>query len=234
MIFDSLNVAASSLKTHQKALDVVSHNIANVNTEGYSRQAAGIVTAAPDVIGNLSFGRGVDLQYVKRIIDPIINDAQLANGEQGSFWSTVGTGLNTVEYVFGSLQSTGLASALDEFFLAWQKLGNNPQDTAQKVNVRARSTTIASNLNNMRQQLSDAQANANTQIDDSISQVNKLLDNITGLNVQIKRREGNLQGGAGTANDLRDQRDQAVRDCDSRRAPRVAAHAEIRCRSGSV
>ncbi|MDX8408344.1 MAG: flagellar hook-associated protein FlgK, partial [Mariprofundaceae bacterium] len=212
MIFDSLNVAASSLKAQQKSMDVVSHNIANVNTPGYSRQSADLATAVPDKIGNLNFGRGVDLQNIHRSVDPLIGQAQLVNGAQQGYWSEISAGLGTVENVFGSLQSTGLASSLDEFFLSWQQLANNPQDAAQKLNVRTKSATVTTNLNSMQQQLASAQLSADNKIDQGILQANQLLDQIASLTAQISRQENGSQGVLGAANDLRDQRDQAVRD----------------------
>jgi len=212
MIFDTLNVAGSSLKTQQKAIDVVSHNIANVNTPGYSRQTTTLVTLMPDKIGDLNFGRGVDLQNISRSIDPLIANAQLVNGSQQGFWSEVSSGLTTVENVFGSLQSTGLASALDNFFLSWQQLANNPQDPSQKVNVRATTTTVISSLNGMQQQLASAQLTTDGKIDQNIQQANQLLDQIASLTAQINRQENAGANVVGAANDLRDQRDQAIRN----------------------
>ena len=208
MIFDALNIAASGLQTNQKALDVVSHNIANVNTAGYSRQVADFGTVAPDKIGDLNFGRGVDLTNIRRITDPVIDQAQMDNDSQLSYWQTVDSGLVSVENVFGSLQSTGLASSLDDFFLSWQQLANNPQDAAQKINVRAQSESIVTNLNNMQTQLADAQLAADASIDQAIIGANQLLDSISALSQQINAQEV----GGSTANDLRDQRDLALRD----------------------
>jgi len=212
MISDSLNIAASSLKTQQKAMDVVSHNIANVNTPGYSRQTADLATIASEKIGGLNLGRGVGIMNVRRVVDPIIAQAQLNNNAQLAYWNTTHTGLSSVENVFGSLQSTGLASALDGFFLSWKQLANNPQDHGQKLNVRAKSSVLVDSLNNMKQQISTVQTNTDANIDQSIIKTNQILDNIASLTVQINRQEAGNQGVIGQANDLRDQRDQAVRD----------------------
>jgi len=210
MIFDSLNIAASSLKAQQKAIDVVSNNISNVNTPGYSRQVAHVVSARPEKIAGLSLGRGVNVANIQRVIDPIIGQAQLNNGSQLSFWTTVNGGLNSVENVFGSLQSTGLASALDDFFLSWKQLANNPQDNGQRVNVRAKSGTLVDNLSNMQQQLRDVQSNTDSNIDQSLTKANQILNNVASLTIQINRQETGST--IGSANDLRDQRDQAVRN----------------------
>ncbi|GAV19434.1 flagellar hook-associated protein 1 FlgK [Mariprofundus micogutta] len=212
MIFPSLNIAASALQAQQSAIDVVAHNIANANTPGYSRQVADIGTLSPEKIGGMSFGRGVQIQNVQRIIDPIINDALTNNSSQQSYWDSLNKGLNAVENVFGSLSSTGLAASLDEFFLAWQQMSNNPQDGGQKFNVAAKTNTVINNISTMSTQLSNAQNSADNQISDSLTQANLLLDKVASLNAQITRQENIQQGVVGAANDLRDQRDTALRD----------------------
>jgi len=210
MIFGTLNLAATSLKAQQKAIDVVANNIANVNTPGYNRQIANISTLAPEKVGALSFGRGVEVTGVSRIVDPIINSALLSNASRQGFSSTVNTGLVTVENVFGSLQSTGLSAALNDFFLSWQQLANTPQDNGQKTNVRAKSESLVTSLKNMDLQLTAAQTSADSRVTDQITQANALLTDIATISTQIARQENGLQGTAGTANDLRDQRDQMI------------------------
>lgn len=211
MISDALNIAASSLKTQQKALDVISHNIANVNTEGYSRQAPTLVTALPEKLDQRVFGRGVELGSINRIVDPLIDHAQKENLSQYAFFSTLTSGLTSVENVFGSLESTGVSSALDEFFLSWQQFSSNPQDQAQKFNVRNKSEVLAIQLSNMHQQLATSQVSADQEIDQRIEAANILLDEIATLTSQIRKMQSGQLGVSGAANDLLDQREQAVR-----------------------
>lgn len=208
MSFQALNLAASSLRSQQKAIDVVSHNIANVNTPGYSKQTPNIVTSTPETIGGLNFGRGVNLNSIQRSVDPLINNAQRENASQSQFWSTVTSGLTTIESAFGSLGSTGLAASVNDFFLAWQQLSNNPQDMAQKYNVRTKSETLTSQLNNMHTQLNNGQMNLDNDITQQVSNANLKLDEIASLTKQISAQEAGSQA---AANDLRDQRDEAVR-----------------------
>jgi len=212
MSFQALNVAASSLRSQQKAIDVVSHNIANVNTAGYSRQTPNIVTATPENIGGIDFGRGVDLKSISRTVDPLINQSQRENSSQFAFWNQVASGLTTVENNFGSLDSTGLAASVNDFFTSWQQLSNNPQDTAQKYNVLTKSESLINQLNTMRTQLNDGQTALDSNIDQHIADVNTKLDEIASLSQQITAHEAGKQGNTSIANDLRDQRDTAVRN----------------------
>lgn len=206
-IFSTLNIAASSLKTQQQAINVVSNNISNVNTPGYSRQTPTLGTAVAEKLDGFNFGRGVQLSDIRRAVDPFLIRAQANNGSQFTFSNTVEQGLNAVESVFGSLGTPGLATNLDAFFQAFQQLANNPQDTAQRFNIRARAQDIINELSGMRSQLVTAQTSADASIDQSISQTNQLLDQIASLNNQIRTRE---VGNNNQANDLRDQRDLAA------------------------
>ncbi|GMR00323.1 MAG: hypothetical protein BMS9Abin18_1165 [Zetaproteobacteria bacterium] len=206
-IFSALNIAASSLKTQQQAINVVSNNIANVNTPGYSRQTPTLGTEVAEQLDGFNFGRGVQLSDIRRVVDPFLIRAQAGNGSQFAFSNTVEQGLNAVESVFGSLDTPGLATSLDAFFQAFQQLANNPQDAAQRFNIRARAQDIVNELSGMRSQLVTAQTSADASIDQSITQTNQLLDQIATLNAQIRVREAGISG---QANDLRDQRELAA------------------------
>jgi len=212
MISNALNIAASSLKAQQKSMDVISHNIANANTEGYSRQTPTQVTALPEKLDQRVFGRGVELGNISRIVDPLIDSAQINNTSQHEFFKQLSSGLSSVENVFGSLQSTGISAALDDFFLSWQQLSSNPQDQAQKFNVRNKSEVLATHLSNMHQQLITAQTSTDQTIDQRIGEANILIDEIATLTTRIRQMQSGQQGTSAGANDLLDQRDQAVRE----------------------
>jgi len=212
VISSALNIAASSLKAQQKAIDVVSHNMANVNTPGYTRQKAEMGAAQPEQLRGFNFGRGVDLSNVSRLVDTVVNQAMLKNGPQQNYWQELQSGLKSIENVFGSLQSTGLSAAVDDFFLAVQQMANAPEDMAQKFNLRTKSATLVSQISNMSAQLKATQQNADSNINQSLQSANTLLTQIASLNIQISQREAGSQGVVGAANDLRDQRDQAVRN----------------------
>jgi len=212
VIFGALNIAASGLKSQQKAIDVVSHNIANVNTPGYSRQTSQLGTLSPEQLGQFDFGRGVNLNNISRSVDQVVSQSMLKNNPQQGYWTEVKTGLNSIESVFGSLQGTGLSAAMNDFFLAAQQMANAPADAAQQANMRTKSATLSLELSNMSKQLTDTQRITDQKIDQNLLSANGLLKQIAALNIQISQHEGSARGLIGAANDLRDQRDQAVRD----------------------
>jgi len=212
MISNALNLAAGSLRAQQKAMDVVANNMANVNTPGYSRQTSQISGISPDQQGGLIFGRGVQLTHISRAVDPIINHAMLKNNGQQAYWNNLQTGLTSIQSTFGSLQNTGLSASIDNFFAAMQQMANAPQDSAQHINVQSKSVALATRLSDMSQQITSAQTQSDAKITQDMTSVNGLLDKVASLNAQIAKAESASAGGVAAANDLRDQRDQTVRD----------------------
>lgn len=206
MIVRTLQIASKSLTTQQQGMDTVSHNIANVNTEGYSRQTANLVTAPSDQMGLFNFGNGVQLDSISRSMDPLIAHAQIANNTQASYANTLKEGLSSVEATFGNLGVPGLTSTLDAFFNAQQLLANSPDDPIARTGLAARASDITTLLSSMQQQLVARQQSANQEVGTLINEVNTLLDNIADLNTQIVKKESGGKDGS-QANDLRDRRD---------------------------
>ena len=210
MIVKTLQIASKSLTTQQQGMDTVSQNIANVNTEGYSRQTANLVTAQSEHIGLLNFGNGVQLGSISRSMDPLIALAQIANNSKTSYAETLKQGLTSVEATFGNLGAPGLTSTLDAFFNAQQLLANSPDDPIARTGLVASANDIAVLASNMQQQLLTRQQSANQEIGVLINQVNTVLDNITDLNQQILKNETGEKIG-GQANDLRDRRNLEIK-----------------------
>ncbi|MDQ6951132.1 MAG: flagellar hook-associated protein FlgK, partial [Mariprofundales bacterium] len=207
----ALNVAASGLNAQQQAMDVLAHNIANVNTPGYSRQTVGLSTMVPERSGGFNFGRGVQLASVARQVDLSVQKSLANSSSQKAMWTQVSQGLTSIENVFGSLSATGLAASFDHFFASWQQLANNPQDSAQKANVAISSGELVTTLTNMHNQLRTEQVNVNSQIDQKLHGANILLKQVASLNIQIVRQETGTSL-TGQANDLRDKREQALQN----------------------
>ena len=210
MIVRTLQIASKSLISQQQAMDTVSQNIANANTEGYSRQSANLVTAQPDHIRQLSFGNGVQLDSISRAIDPLVARAQIANTSLASYANTLREGLTSVEATFGNLGAPGLTSTLDAFFTAQQLLANSPDDLIARTDMVAKANDIASLTANMQQQLVYRQQSADQEVSILVNKANTLLDRIADLNGQIIRSETAGQV-SNSANDLRDKRDLAVK-----------------------
>lgn len=204
MSFGSLlNVARSAISAHQLAIQTVSHNIANVETEGYSRQRAEITTRRPLLYPFGIVGTGVEVNSVVRLRDQYLD---------ATFRSDVGTRdsfrmrqelMSEIEQVMAEPSETGLASTLDRLWNAWSDLSNNPASaTAQSV-VRQRGAQVANTLNSYATRLDDLVNRSRDRLNLAVGTVNTLAKQFAALNVEITAAEVSGQ----QSPDLRDARD---------------------------
>ncbi len=207
--FFGLNVASSALRAFQRQLDVTGHNIANQNTVGYSRQSVDLAASDPNTIFQgrmISLGQGVDISSVNRIRDTFLDQRRMSvASDQGSLDARYTT-LNAVQGVMLEPGDSGVSAALGKFFDSWSSLASNPASDGSRVGVQNAGRLLADRIQGLHQdfgsQLNLAKSNITQSIQDMQSQVNTIAD----LNKRI--REQTIAGAE--ANDLMDQRDQAV------------------------
>jgi flagellar hook-associated protein 1 FlgK len=198
------NTAASSLTAQRIALDVTGENIANVNTEGYSRQRVIMDTAAPTThISGFPLGSGVNVTAVQRIYDDVLNkqindgNSVLGNSEQRL------SALKQLEPYFNELTGNALGDAMQGLTDAWQALSLNPAGLAERQAVLGRATILTDTFH----QISNSIANVQTFADQSITAI---ATDITGKAREIASLNGQIlttEQASGNANELRDKRD---------------------------
>jgi flagellar hook-associated protein 1 FlgK len=199
-----LNSAIRAMLAQQQAMDAVAHNVANVNTPGYSRQRVHL--AAIVAPGNGGVGQGVEVQNLERIRD-LFTDFQIrteshSSGEYGARADS----LSLVELAFGEPSDNGLRAVLGQFFNAWRDLANAPEQSAARSAVVQAGETLAFAANRLASSLGEIRADANTRLSASVGEVNDLADQIALLNGQIVQ----IRASGDPASDLTDQRDLAL------------------------
>jgi len=198
-----LNTGRTALLTQQKAIDVTGHNIANVNTDGYSRQRVNMATNAPYSSQPGQTGTGVRAAKIQRIYDRFLG-AQINNENQNlGNWEAQKGVLERVEIIFDESSGYGLNQAMSEFWNAWQDLANNPSDNAGRATLLAKSETMTTTFNNIYSNLEQTQADIDTSIMGTVKEINSISERIAGLNQKIALTEV----GGQNANDYRDSRD---------------------------
>lgn len=213
-VFMGLDLASRALRSFQRAMDVTGHNIANVNTRGYSRQTVDFTQTDPMRFyanGMHTLGTGVTISSVNRIRDLFL-DARMqgASAELGRSSSSL-AGLAEVEGVFGEPSDSGIGNALTKFFDSWSGLASNPGDRSARLSLRAAGATLTDRVRGAYQNLQILENQNSTRITDTIRQINSLGSTIQQLNLQIQQHV--VSGGE--ANDLLDQRNQAIQDLAS-------------------
>jgi flagellar hook-associated protein 1 FlgK len=120
--FSGLNIVVRSLFAQQRAIEVTGHNIANVNTDGYSRQRAVFEAAMPQPVsgGKGMLGSGVDVQYIERIRNSFLDVKFRGENTSLGEWEARSSVLEEIEIVFNEPSDSGLNTVIDQFFGALQ------------------------------------------------------------------------------------------------------------------
>ncbi|HQW51296.1 MAG TPA: flagellar hook-associated protein FlgK, partial [Tepidiformaceae bacterium] len=205
-----LDTAVKALRAHQLAVDVASHNIANAQTPGFSRQRVLLRPIGMDGSDHFSrdalLGRpgfGVDARDVNRVRDMFMDfQARQAFSSQGQY-SALATPLGNAEVVFNDPSDDGLSSLLSKFWASWHDLTNDPESSAARTALVHATTTFAMRLQSAHGQLTQQRTDLNQEVAGIGHEINAYASEVATLNLQIKQVELN----GDMANDLRDRRD---------------------------
>jgi flagellar hook-associated protein 1 len=211
--FMGLETSLRGLLAQQRALDVTTHNIANADRPGYTRQEA-VMAAAPAMNvagpgGVAQLGQGIDVQAYRRMRDGFADlQFRAANMTYGE-GSTRASMLGQVDDAFGEPSDTGLNTALSKFFDSWDALASNPESSAAKQVVVSTATALASTFAALDGRLAAIGANAATEYSDITGPGGPVMTaaaELQRLNTSIREA---VQGG-GSPNDLLDRRDEVL------------------------
>ncbi|MBC8204807.1 MAG: flagellar hook-associated protein FlgK [FCB group bacterium] len=203
-IFSLLEVGKRAVQTNRLQMQVIGHNIANADTEGYSRQRANQKAAsAMDMPGLGQAGTGVMIQEITRARD-ILLDRQVRNEKSAlGRWEGQDDLLNSIQNIFTEPSELGFGNVLDEFWSAWGDIANDPEDIGGRSVLRQRAVMLCQNLNDYDSDIKMLQENANAEVISLKNNLNQYAAQIADLNKKIQIAENSGQN----ANDLRDQRD---------------------------
>ena len=206
--FLGLNTALSGLFANQRSLGIVSHNISNANTEGYSRQVMNTKAYKPQVLpGGLgTLGVGVDVTAVKQIRDNYLDYKYRVESSVKSEWDARSSVLTEIEGIFNEPSDSSIAELLDQYYESLQSLQKNPENLTARTLVRQNTIALSEGVKRISTMLKDLQADLNYQFQSAVGEANSLADQISKLNETIYKAE--LEGGI--ANDVRDQRNVLV------------------------
>ncbi|MFL0269676.1 flagellar hook-associated protein FlgK [Candidatus Clostridium radicumherbarum] len=209
-LFSTLYIGTRGMSVQQSAINVTSHNIANANTEGYSRQRAIIETTRPfsmpsvnNVAAPGQLGTGAQIQAIQRVRDSFLDyQVRVETSTQGQYTAR-DKFLSEVETIFNEPSDTGISSLMGKFFDSWQSLSNDAQSSNSRTIVVQQAAALADELNHTATQLQKLKENAQSTIKDTVFEVNDILNQIDQLNQQII----NVKVAGQMPNDLMDRRD---------------------------
>jgi flagellar hook-associated protein 1 FlgK len=194
-----------AMAANYAALQTTSHNIANANVAGYSRQQVELATAQGQFSGAGFFGKGVNVAAVTRTHNEFLTreaaDARALAGMDAARLAQ----LQRLEGIFRTGEA-GLGHATNEFLNAMVDLASRPADLAARQVVLARAGELAARFNEAGAALDESQASVASGLQTSVAAVNSLARGIAEVNQRIAA----LRGTGQPPNDLLDQRERLV------------------------
>ena len=181
-----LGISSTAVAAYQRALGTVSNNIANVSTEGYSRQTSTLSQSAPAKQANMFLGTGVVFTSVKRAFDTFA-ESNLRNSN-----TDLSTQTPMVEYtqrvmdIMGD-DSVGLSSALDTFFESARSLSVDPASGVMRTSFLRSTEGVGSRFAELSGQLNLVSDETRQALESASGQLNTLTEQLSLVNQQLTK-----------------------------------------------
>lgn len=209
--FHGIGMASNALRAFQSALDITGHNLANVNTRGYTRQVVEYRNNEPSFSGfgrGFAVGQGVSISSINRVRDQFLDmRMQSAQGDHSRFQTLAAT-LNQIEPMFREPGTSGISNALDGFFNAWSGAASNPSEAANLMEVQRAGQTLADRIRGTYRDIRARQDQLSTEMQGTIASIDSLTTRIAEMNREIRAQ----QAVGARPNDLMDQRDVLIEE----------------------
>ena len=209
--FGGINTALTSLYAQRRGLDVTGQNIANVNTEGYTRQRVRLASQTGNVHPGIytttdQVGSGVTVAGVERSRNMYLESRGRAEHGNSAYLASQKSAYDGIESVLAEPSDTALQARMHDMWDAWNDVANNWQDPSTRSALLERSKTVAITLNDAYGSLSNQVDALHTEVGAYVDQVNNLAAGIADMNKQIAV----AQNAGLNPNEMKDQRDRQV------------------------
>ena len=203
---DSLSIGTSALSALQRAISTTGHNIANVNTEGYSKQSVIFGARPPQDIGVGYLGSGTQIESIDRAFNQFLTADVQTRTASNSFFQLYSTTAGRLDELLAD-PSTSLSEAMDQFFAAAEAVSNSPTSLPERQVMLSEAETLVQRFQYVVGRVDDVATELNSRIETSVAEINQIAENIAVLNREIANATAR---GTGVPNDLLDQRDLLV------------------------
>lgn len=201
---DLLNTSLTGMLAFQRALELTSHNIANANTPGYSRQVAEFSTRIGSGNGNVYVGGGTQISTIKRMYDALLVEQLRTSATGQARFSALNDMAGRIDTLLAN-SDTGLSAGLQDYFNSVQDVASDPGAIPIRQAMLGEADGIANRFRTLDQRLGSLESEINDRLSLAVDDINRLAENIADLNDQIARA-----GVGARPNDLLDRRDIAV------------------------
>ncbi len=206
---DLLKLGYSGAHVHQNALNVTGHNIANMDTPGFSRQQAIQQTTPAYGTGEGYFGTGAMTTTIRRISDEFLTQQVRNDTSLAKEYETVLDYAKQLDNLLAD-PSSSPGAVLNDFFAAMESLNDEPDSQPLRGLVLSESKKLVERFNLINDRYENTSDNLNTQLSTNIQDINRISASIAELNKEIAAASG--RAGGLPANDLMDMRDEKLRE----------------------
>ena len=200
------NIATSALAAQQYAIDVTAHNIANVNTEGYSRQIPTLQGKQAVLYQGVILGLGVKTEQVTRSVDQFIENKLMQEKSNLSSSQEMEKYMQVLEGIFSENSEASISSMLSDYWNLWNDISNNPSGSSERIALYEHSVLMSEQFKSLAPDLNQIQIDITNAVTVGVERINQITSEIAQINVEIVGMETNNN----VANDLRDKRNALV------------------------
>ena len=224
MAGDVLGISVSGLLASQRNLSTTSHNIANANTDGYSRQRVDVVARTPQARANGAVGTGVIVSNVGRVYDEFVAGEVRDNTSSSTAFNINHQYTSQVDNLLSD-PNAGLAPSLQSFFAAVNGVADDPSSASARQVLVSEANSLSERFNYLDDRFNTIRKGVNQDVHNMVGEASEIADSIAKLNdTVVKAREI----GGNTPSDLLDQRDRLVEKLASLVSVRVAEQEDGR------
>ncbi len=208
--FGSFEIGRRAIHVQQHGAHVTGQNIANANTEGYSRQIQHMKALIPAAVAGVQTppGYGVEISDIERIRSEFYDNQIMSAINNRSYWGQMYQTLGSIETIFLEPSDLGINTALSDFFDAWQELSVNPENHAVRISLREQAQTLISVVNGVYERLDELKFDLAKEISGTVDDINSLAREIAELNKNIMF----MQAIGKKSNELFDERDKRLQE----------------------
>ena len=202
-----MSIGQRAMFANYASMQTTGHNIANAQTPGYSRQTVELATSGGQSTGAGFFGKGVDVVTVQRASDAFLETQSQVASSMAAMDTARSANLQQLETVFPP-GDNGMGAAVGQFMNSFVDLANSPADSSARQVILSDAAEVADRFATAGGQLDRLQSGVNSDLRNSVAQVNEMAAQVAKLNGDIAA----LRGSSAAPNDLLDQRDQLIKN----------------------
>lgn len=222
--FSPFEIGRKALRANQLGLTAAGHNIANVNTPGYTRQTVQLSASPPD--GSNLIGSGVTIEGVRSYRDRFIEQRIQTETAIAGRFTAQRDSILPVEAALNDNDGGGIQAAMQKFFGAFRDLEANPTSVPLRTIAVQQGSALSNTFRTTRGRLDDIRREADGNLRSAVDEINSLSQKIADLNGQIYVAE---TGSGSEASDLRDQRGEFLK-----RLSELSGARSVEINDGSV